>query len=246
MTPARLPAELYRYTVDPGSDAASAWVWRFIGDQRRVLDLGAGPGSIARSLVTDKGCRVTAVDVDAACVDVCSGFCERAARVDLNEADWLSKIPTGPYDAVILADVLEHLYDPWAVLDSAKTLLAPEGALIVSLPHSGHASLISCLLKGTFRYSEWGLLDRTHLRFFGMKNIEELVAGAGLSVIDAGFVMRRPEETEFADLWATLSDEEQSFLRASRFASVYQVVLKAVPSERETKTRSLEDLMERH
>lgn len=244
MTPNRPPAELYRYTVDPSSDAASARVWRFIGDRQRVLDLGAGPGSIARALVADKGCRVTAVDVDADCVEILRSFCERAVRVDLNGADWLSEVPSGPYDAVVIADVLEHLYDPWAVLDSAKTLLAPEGALIVSLPHSAHACLIACLLKGTFRYGEWGLLDRTHIRFFGMNNIQDLFAGAGLSVMDAAFVIRRPEETEFADLWAALSDQERSLSNASRFAGVYQVVLKAVPSERATDARSLEDFLE--
>jgi len=70
------------------------------------------------------------------------------------------------YDAIICADVLEHLPRPTAVLDSCRTLLADDGRLLLSIPNVAYSGLIAELLAGEFRYRTEGLLDRTHVRFF--------------------------------------------------------------------------------
>lgn len=225
-------AEIYNYTAELEADSAAAKIWRFVGDGQNVLDLGAGPGALARPLTERKRCRVTAVDVDAECVATLGGFCEKAVRADLNEAAWPDTVPAGPYDVVLLADTLEHLYDPWKALDAAKRFVAPDGTIVISVPHAGHAALVGCLLGNDFRYNDWGLLDRTHIRFFGIKNIQEMVERAGLKIVDADFVMREPEETEFAAIWAALPGEQRKALRSASHGKVYQVVLKAVPADR--------------
>lgn len=44
----------------------------------------------------------------------------------------------------------------------------------LSLPHVGHAAIAGCLIDEDFEYRQWGLLDRTHVRFFGIKNVQNL------------------------------------------------------------------------
>ena len=150
-------------------------------------------------------------------------------------------VPEGKFDTIIAADVLEHLYDPWTVLKGMKKLLNETGKIILSLPHAAHCAIMSCLLEEDFQYGEWGLLDKTHIRFFGLHNIHALHASAGLAITDARFVMRRPEETEFSERWARLPKNVRTALSSNRHGHVYQVVTSAMPIE---KVSALVDLFE--
>jgi 2-polyprenyl-3-methyl-5-hydroxy-6-metoxy-1,4-benzoquinol methylase len=71
------------------------------------------------------------------------------------------------FDIIIFADVLEHLIEPWDVLENSKKMLKDNGKIIVSLPNIRfYESFISIILKGRFPYSDQGLFDITHMRFF--------------------------------------------------------------------------------
>jgi 2-polyprenyl-3-methyl-5-hydroxy-6-metoxy-1,4-benzoquinol methylase len=87
------------------------------------------------------------------------------------------------YDCIVLADVLEHLVDPWSLLGRARQMLAPGGCVVASIPNVRNIGLIFNLLaRGRWRYEDSGLLDRTHLRFFTRTEIHELYASAGLVI----------------------------------------------------------------
>ena len=66
------------------------------------------------------------------------------------------------------------VHDPWTTLRLAGSLVNDAGSVVVSIPHASHAAILSCLLTNNFDYRDWGLLDRTHIRFFSMKNIQQL------------------------------------------------------------------------
>jgi lipopolysaccharide biosynthesis protein/2-polyprenyl-3-methyl-5-hydroxy-6-metoxy-1,4-benzoquinol methylase len=222
----------YDYEIDLKGDSAPARVVRMVGREKRVLEIGAGPGSMTRVLRDTFGCRVTAVEVDESVIPALTPFCERVYRADLNDLSWVQVLEHEPgYDVVIVADVLEHLYDPWSALPRIKTLLAENGYIIVSIPHTGHNAIIGCLLTENLEYREAGLLDRTHIRFFGMKNIQALFDTAGLAITESEFVTRLPEETEFAAAWNILPASTRIQLLKNEFGNVYQVVAKAVPLE---------------
>lgn len=180
----RSSADIYQYNFDPNSDSAGANVLRFVGHNKSVLELGAGPGSIARPLVEINKCSVSAVELDCASAELLNDFCDEVHRLDLNDPDWPAILEGRQFDNIVIADVLEHLYDPWATLERALPLLRDDGSIVISLPHVGHASVMACLLDSDFEYRECGLLDRTHIRFFGMKNIQSLVEEAGLRIAD--------------------------------------------------------------
>jgi len=220
----------YEYDVELDGDTAPARVVRMVGQNKRVLEVGAGPGSITRHLHGHGGCAVTAVELDAEAIKLLSPYCNKVYQANLNDPDWPQLLSAEEgFDVVVAADVLEHLYDPWATLELMTRFVNEDGCLIISLPHVGHSSIAACLLQEDFEYRDWGLLDRTHIRFFGIKNIQDLFEDAGLKIISAEFVVVPPEDTEFSGVWEKLPAEVQNALDTNRFGSVYQVVIKAVP-----------------
>lgn len=216
----------YDYDIDLESDVAPARVLRMIKPGSRVLEIGAGPGSITRHLVHTLGCSVVALEIDQSAIEILREYVPSVYAADLNNPRWADNIryKEGLFDFVIAADVLEHVYSPWDVLAAAKSLLNPTGAIILSLPHVGHASVAACLVDEDFEYWPWGLLDRTHIRFFGVKNVQALINDTGLAIEKAEFVVRTPAMTEFAARWKRLPADIQSALQRNRFSHVLQVV----------------------
>lgn len=220
----------YEYAVDLTAQTAPAYVVGLVGLSKRVLELGCGPGSITRVLAQYGHCQVTALELDPDAISKAAPYCEAIMQADLNSAEWPQLLDAMErFDVVVAADVLEHLYDPWTTLKRMACFVSDSGYLVISLPHVGHAAVASCLINGDFEYRDWGLLDRTHIRFFGLKNIEELFAQADLKIVEVRYVVKPPEETEFAVSWRRLSAAMQGVLKSSDHADVYQVVVKAVP-----------------
>jgi SAM-dependent methyltransferase len=219
----------YDYPVPQYAQSAAANVVRMAGRGRRVLEVGAGPGSITRAL-TAAGCRVWALERDPAAAAALAGQCEHVFRVDLEDSSWFERVgDAGPFEVVVAADVLEHLVDPWTTLRRMTGLLAPGGSILVSLPHAGHNGVVGALATGQFRYREDGLLDRTHLRFFSVEGMQALFHQAGLKAVAAEFVIRPPQDTELADAWHRVPRELRQALGMNRFGNVYQLVCRLVP-----------------
>ena len=220
---------IYDYKIDLNSDHVGLKILRMVGRDKRVMELGSGPGSITR-LLKDNGCCITALELDKQAIEIVSQYCERVLQCDLNAPDWSSSVAEyGKFQVIVAADVLEHLYDPWATLQTLANFLDKDGYLIVSLPHIGHNAVFACLIEGDFAYQDWGLLDKTHIRFFGIRNIQQLFNDSGLKIIEAEFVLKPPEQTEFADRWRRVPRELKNILKDNRFGLVYQVVIKAKP-----------------
>ena len=87
------------------------------------------------------------------------------------------------FDLVICGDVLEHLADPWSARDKIIQWLKPGGILLASIPNVREIkTVLKILLRGTFTYEEGGVMDKTHLRFFGKKNIVALLNTSELKI----------------------------------------------------------------
>ena len=89
----------------------------------------------------------------------------------------------GTFDCIVFNDVLEHVVDPWTMLDRAKEHLAAGGHIVASIPNVRHYIVVRNLaLRGRWDYADWGVLDRTHLRFFTRASIVELFDSADLAI----------------------------------------------------------------
>lgn len=220
----------YEYDIELGSKTAPANVVRIVGTNKEVLEVGCGPGSITKLLAVQGKCKVTGLELDPEAIKKVTPYCVEVMQADLNTSDWPTLITNEKkFDVVVAADVLEHLYDPLTNLKKMSSFINDSGYMVISLPHVGHAAVMSCLFNGDFQYRDWGLLDRTHIRFFCLKNIQDLFAQAGLKIIEAAYVTKPAEETEFASSWAKLPNEVKSAFNRAPHAHVYQVVIKAVP-----------------
>jgi len=233
----------YDYEIDLTDDSAPARVVRMVGEGKRVLEIGAGRGAMTRVLRQTFNCRLTAVEIDEDSIQALAPFCERVLRADLNDPGWAETLRNeGVFDVVVVADVLEHLYDPWSAFQQMKGLIGPDGYIVVSIPHAGHNAILASLINEDLEYREAGLLDRTHIRFFGMKNIQELFDNAGLTIAEAQFVVRLPDDTELGEAWTRLPASTRIALLKNKFGQVYQVVAKAVPHQSAVSRISLLDL----
>lgn len=89
-------------------------------------------------------------------------------------------LPENYFDVILCGDVLEHLVDPWSILKKLSRYLKEKGIIIASVPNiREYHILYRILFLADFRYSDRGILDRTHLRFFCKKNIISLLTSSG-------------------------------------------------------------------
>jgi 2-polyprenyl-3-methyl-5-hydroxy-6-metoxy-1,4-benzoquinol methylase len=87
------------------------------------------------------------------------------------------------FDVIVFADVLEHLTDPQSALEAASARLAPQGVVVASIPNIRHWRVIKKIaIDGDFTYTDTGILDRTHLRFFTKSTMRALFEDSGFSV----------------------------------------------------------------
>jgi SAM-dependent methyltransferase len=152
-----------------------------VGRDKTVLDVGCAAGDTA-SVLIDRGCRVSGLDIDAAAAEPARELLDELVIADIDRSPLTEHFKAESFDAVIFGDVLEHLADPWTALRDATTLLRPGGRVLASIPNVGHAAVRLSLLGGRWDYTQTGLLDRTHLRFFTLDGVCELMESAGLAI----------------------------------------------------------------
>jgi 2-polyprenyl-3-methyl-5-hydroxy-6-metoxy-1,4-benzoquinol methylase len=172
----------YDLEVDVNSNSHQARIVRLVGTGKRVLELGCATGYMSRVL-RDRRCQIVAVEIDGKAAELAAAFCERVLVGDLDQLDLVQELGEDRFDVVLAADVLEHLKDPLAVLRAVKKVLKPDGYLLASIPNVAHGSVRLALLSGRFPYSETGLLDHTHLRFYSRETMEKLFEGAGYAIV---------------------------------------------------------------
>jgi SAM-dependent methyltransferase len=94
---------------------------------------------------------------------------------EMIEQGRLGELPAGRFDAVLFLDVLEHLYNPWKVVNSLSGILSAKGILVGSIPNAGNLYVLWKIMRDRFEYEDEGLLDRTHLRFFTLHTIRNML-----------------------------------------------------------------------
>jgi 2-polyprenyl-3-methyl-5-hydroxy-6-metoxy-1,4-benzoquinol methylase len=196
----------------------------------QVLDIGSADGSVARILV-ERECRVFGVEADERAAAEATRYCERVVVADVEGLDLDAAFGGAKFDVVLLLDVLEHLRDPSTVLNRAKGVLASGGEMIASIPNVTHASVRLSLLRGTFRYSDTGILDRTHLRFFDKDAVEALFKDSGLHIRECLRVRRGLTETEIAIDPTAFSQGTLDEIARDPESTTYQFVVTAIPAE---------------
>ncbi|MFN3420248.1 MAG: glycosyltransferase [Armatimonadota bacterium] len=156
---------------------------------RRILDIGCCMGGAGRELKRRQTCEVWGVEISPELAKIASQHYEHVIVGDIEDDTVWQHLPKGYFDAVICGEVLEHLIAPKRVLKRLHEVVTPDATLVLSVPHFGHASVIRKLFRGEWDYEPTGILDNSHLRFFGRKNLWRMLLDSGWLVTQsvAGF-----------------------------------------------------------
>lgn len=146
---------------------------------RSLLDIGCGGGVFGAAVKAVMPCSVVGVTYSDAEAVLARQHLDRVEVADLNHFD---PAGLGRFDCIVCSHVLEHLLDPQQLLSRLRDCLAPGGTLLVALPNVLFWKQRIQFLRGRFRYTDGGLMDRTHIRFFDWDSAESLVRESGFEV----------------------------------------------------------------
>lgn len=146
-----------------------------------VLELGPASGYMTKVLA-QKNCIVDAIELNPLDAEKAAESCRRMIVGSLEDDAIFSHVPDEAYEVVLIADVLEHLRMPEKTLRQVRPKMARHGIALVSLPNIAYWTMRLALLRGRFEYTDTGLMDRTHLRFFTLKTATEMFVNAGFRV----------------------------------------------------------------
>jgi len=167
---------------DPNSSHATALrVIEKKGNVETVLDIGCGPGHMAK-LLHQRGIQVSGIDMYPP--EDSSVFAEFIRRdLDGNDADWPTE--KNRYDVLMMLDVVEHLGDPENFLLSLRHSIQQKKKpfLLISVPNVAFILVRMNLLAGRFNYADRGILDISHKRFFTKSTLLKLLAETGYNVV---------------------------------------------------------------
>lgn len=147
-----------------------------------ILDIGCGNGAFADIIKKDNNAEVWGVE-----------FMEEyalEAKTKLDKVfvgpveDFLDDLPDHYFDAIYCNDVLEHLVDPYMVLDKLKHKLSENGVVISSIPNIRFFKAFFMLFfNKEWKYQDHGVMDKTHMRFFTKKSIYRMYNDLGYKVL---------------------------------------------------------------
>ena len=148
-----------------------------------ILDVGCGTGATSLRMKTVLNAEsATGIELPGPAADVAEKSLDRVIK-DSVEKLHQDSFRQGEFDLVVCADVLEHLIDPTSTLTNIRKWLNDEGHLIVSVPNMGHITVIIKLIMDRLEYEDEGILDRTHLKFFTLHTIRQMLETSGFDIL---------------------------------------------------------------
>lgn len=156
---------------------------------KRICEIGCADGTnlteVSKYLgyPIDKG-NLFGVDI------VADGSCENYQNfqfIHQTAEEFLEAYHDAPFDLIILSDVVEHLYNPWMFMKKLKKLVTPHGRVLISVPNIQNLQYINGTVSGSFNYANTGLFDVTHIRFFSVETLTQLLEVNGYRVVSQTF-----------------------------------------------------------
>jgi 2-polyprenyl-3-methyl-5-hydroxy-6-metoxy-1,4-benzoquinol methylase len=166
-----------------------------IPDKSTVLDVGAGSGILARILKEKRpNVIIDGVEPNPFAAELARQYYRNFLVCGIE--DLVEPIRILTYDIIVMADVIEHISDPFQALRGITAHLTEKQRLMISVPNIAFGATRIALLRGEFVYVDSGLLERTHLRFFTLDTLRQMVEGLELHVHALYRLRRHLWETE--------------------------------------------------
>lgn len=221
---------VYWRSIQPNERTSLSVLAQCVPKGATVLDLGCGSGALGQYLAQNHACTSDGLTWSEAEAAHARPHYRHIEVADLEQADISALFAGKRYDRIVCADVLEHLRQPERILSACRTLLAPEGKLLISVPNAGYCGLVAELLQGEFLYREEGLLDRTHLRFFTRSSLQRFLQEQHWVLESIDTIRRELPESEFTVAFDSLPPSVARYLLAGSDALTYQFIGSVCPT----------------
>ena len=171
------------YRFDPGMYNSHWLMLQEIPEGSRVLEIGTASGYMGEYLIEKKNCEIWGIEpAEELYNDAKQYGYTKLFKISAENLLTLPEMANEKFDVILLGDVLEHMKNPDEVLAGLKNFLKPTRRCVISLPNIAHYSIRWHLLIGRFDMQDGGILDRTHLHFFTLKTMCEMVEKSGLKI----------------------------------------------------------------
>jgi 2-polyprenyl-3-methyl-5-hydroxy-6-metoxy-1,4-benzoquinol methylase len=167
-----------------------------VGTGRRVLDVGCSSGYLAGPL-SERGNTIVGIELDPQAARAAEAYCERVLVGDVETMEL--PLEQASFDVVLGGDVVEHLRDPSAALARLRPFLRPGGRLVLSTPNVANWAVRLSLLAGRWRYTDRGILDRSHTHLFTRATLAEAIERAGYEVDRIDYTVPLPGDSDLLD-----------------------------------------------
>jgi SAM-dependent methyltransferase len=179
-----------------GSAREGLWRRRYrqVLDGRRpgmLLDVGAGLGTFL-AIARTEGWIVAGTEVS----EIAIAHARDVYGIDLMPGELRGDSVVGPFDVIAMWHVIEHVPDPVSTLRTCRSLLHPDGILILGLPNdAASAQALSAIVRGARRLIRSEIRPRyevlrpgveSHLSHFTPRTIRRALVEAGLDVVRLG------------------------------------------------------------
>ncbi len=157
---------------------------------RRLLEIGCGDAEFAKLVKTELAAEVWGIELNRKAAERAASKIDKVLVGDIEQDEF--DMPKEYFDCIVFNDVLEHLRDPWIVLQKVRMALKDDGYVVASIPNVRYFDNMKTLLKHKeWRYETAGILDWTHLRFFTINSMRELFECCGYEVVSIDGVRGR-------------------------------------------------------
>ena len=161
-----------------------------------ILELGSASGEMTHFLQVTLLCEVYIVQKNPVSSREAIKYAKEGICDNILSLSWVDKFSQIKFYYVLFSNVLEHITDPDLVLEKVIHLLKDSGTILVSVPNIAHNDVLLNMYNDTFNYTEEGLLDQTHVRFWGYKNLTPFFKKCGFKIVDFQTVSIKTLETE--------------------------------------------------
>jgi 2-polyprenyl-3-methyl-5-hydroxy-6-metoxy-1,4-benzoquinol methylase len=216
----------YDFQVDTSLNTSTGIILNKIKPGSTVLEFGCATGRMTRYMKEVLNCRVYIVEYEKSAFDIAMQYAEDGVCDDILTLSWLEQFADIRFDSIIFADVLEHLTDPKKALMHVSRLLKENGSVYISIPNITHNDIILKAYDNHFDYTKTGLLDDTHVHFWGYENLKSLTEKTDLNIrkIEATYCETGFTE-QYEDRKTTADVIFMNYLNERTCGRIYQFVV---------------------
>lgn len=161
-------------------------IMHLIGNKAKfILDIGCSRGTLGEAIKKEKKVIIYGMDISAIAIKKAKDKIDKAFcfNIEKDLKDWPIEIKNKKFDAIIISEILEHLFYPEKLLENIKEMSHPETEIIITVPNVLFWKNRMKILSGRFDYEDQGLMDRGHIHFFTWRSLQQLLEELGYNII---------------------------------------------------------------